>query len=166
MLIRRLQPEDALAYRELRLRALREHPEAFTSSWEEDSAKPPEASRQRLASTNTMFWGAFDDAGMLAGMVGLERLPRAKERHKGHVVGMYVAPEAAGRGAGRALLQALLDEAIAGGLTDLVLTVTEGNGAAQRLYEKAGFRAFGTEPRAIVVDGRAHGKVHMHRALR
>lgn len=165
MLIRRLGPDDAAAYRELRLRALREHPEAFTSSWEEDSAKPAEASRQRLASAHTAFWGAFDGAGTLLGMVGLERLPRAKERHKGHVVGMYVAPEAGGRGAGQALLQALVDEAVAGGLSDLVLTVTEGNGTALRLYERAGFRAFGAEPRAIVVDGRAHGKVHMHLAL-
>ena len=30
------------------------------------------------------------------------------------------------------------------------------------LTEEAGFAAFGTEPRAIMVDGHPHAKVHMH----
>lgn len=36
---------------------------------------------------------------------------------------------------------------------------------AIRLYREAGFAAFGTEPRAIVVQGHPHAKVHMHRSL-
>jgi ribosomal protein S18 acetylase RimI-like enzyme len=162
MPIRRLTSDDALAYRELRLRALREHPHAFTSDWEEASTRPLEESRQRLASAWVPFWGAFDEGGALAGMVGLECASRAKERHKGTVVAMYVSREAAGRGVGRELLQALMLHARAIGLTDLVLTVTEGNSSAIRLYREAGFTAFGTEPRAIVVQGHPHAKVHMH----
>ena len=162
MPIRRLTPDDAPAYRELRLRALREHPQAFTSDWEEASTRPPAESRQRLASVSVTFWGAFDEGGALAGMVGLECASRAKERHKGTVVAMYVSREAAGRGLGRELLQALMVHAAAIGLTDLVLTVTEGNSSAIRLYREAGFAAFGTEPRAIVVEGQPHAKVHMH----
>lgn len=162
MPIRRLTSDDAPAYRELRLRALREHPQAFTSDWEEASARPLEESRQRLASVSVPFWGAFDEGGALAGMVGLECTSRAKERHKGMVVAMYVSREAAGRGLGRELLQALVLHARAIGLTDLVLTVTEGNSSAIRLYREAGFVAFGTEPRAIVVQGQPHAKVHMH----
>lgn len=160
--IRRLTPADADAYRALRLRALRDHPEAFTSSWEEDCAKPPADSAARLASPQQRHWGAFDGA-TLQGIVGLELLPRAKERHKGHVVGMYVAPECAGKGVGKALLAAVLAAAEDLGLSDLVLTLSEGNAAALRLYQAAGFVAFGTEPRAIRVDGRAIGKIHMHR---
>lgn len=162
MPIRRLTPDDALAYRELRLRALREHPQAFTSDWEEASTRPPEESRQRLASVSVPFWGAFDEGGALAGMVGLECALRAKERHKGTVVAMYVSRAAAGRGLGRELLQALMVHAAAIGLTDLVLTVTEGNESAIRLYREAGFATFGTEPRAIMVEGQPHAKVHMH----
>lgn len=162
MPIRRLTSDDAPAYRELRLRALREHPHAFTSDEEEASARPPEESRQRLASVSVPFWGAFDEGGALAGMVGLECASRAKERHKGTVVAMYVSREAAGRGLGRELLQALMLHARAMGLTDLVLTVTEGNASAIRLYREAGFTAFGTEPRAIVVQGLLYAKVHMH----
>ena len=127
--------------------------------------RPLEDSRQRLASAMVPFWGAFDEHGELAGMVGLECAARAKQRHKGTVVAMYVAREAAGRGLGRELLRALMLQAPAMGLTDLVLTVTEGNASAIRLYEDAGFVAFGTEPRAIVVNDQLHGKVHMQITL-
>lgn len=164
MEIRHLTAADAPAYRALRLRALREHPQAFTSSWDEDAGKPLSASRERLGDRRHTFWGAFD-GGQLRGMVGLERLPRAKERHKAWVVGMYVAPDAAGRGCGRALLEAVLGQARAEGLQDLLLTVTEGNESALRCYRRAGFSVFGVEPRAVCVDGAFHAKVHMHLQL-
>ena len=95
-------------------------------------------------------------------MVALECASRAKQRHRGRVVAMYVAREAAGRGLGRELLQTLMLHAKAIGLTDLGLTVTEGNTSALRLYREASFAEFGTEPRAIMVEGRPHAKVHMH----
>lgn len=163
MLVRMLGPADATLYRSLRLRALREHPDAFTSSYAEERERPVEAAAQRLA--NHAFWGAYRHAE-LWGMVGLEREPRARNRHKATVMGMYVAPEARGQGVGRALLDALLRHARANGVESLVLTVTEGNTAAQRLYEALGFRSFGVEPDAVRVDGRSHAKNHMHLDLR
>lgn len=163
MLVRMLGPADATLYRSLRLRALREHPDAFTSSYAEERERPVEAAAQRLA--NHAFWGAYRHAE-LWGMVGLEREPRARNRHKASVMGMYVAPEARGQGVGRALLDALLRHARANGVESLVLTVTEGNTAAQRLYEAVGFRSFGIEPDAVRVDGRSHAKNHMHLDLR
>ena len=159
MLVRMLGPADATLYRALRLRALREHPDAFTSSWEEDREQPVEAAAQRLA--RHAFWGAYRHAE-LYGFVGLERELRAKNRHKGTVMGMYVAPEVAGQGVGRKLLDALVAHARANGLSSLVLTVTDGNERAQRLYRSAGFRSFGVEPDAIRVAGRPYAKNHMH----
>lgn len=159
---RLLNPADAPAYQALRLQALRDAPEAFTSSFEEEHLRPLLVAEQRLApASSTRFWGVFDDAGLLLGMVGLERERRVKNEHKGTVVAMCVAPAAQGRGVGAALLAALLDHARETGLTQLALTVTEGNITALRLYQRAGFVAFGTEPRAIRVDGRYLGKVHM-----
>jgi ribosomal protein S18 acetylase RimI-like enzyme len=159
--IRRLAAADAPVLRTLRLRALREHPEAFSSSHEDDEKLPLAATERRLqADGDTRFWGAFD-AGRLCAMVGLEREKRAKSRHKATVIGMYVAPEAAGRGVGRALVETVLREARAAGLQLLVLTVTEGNQAASTLYERAGFRSFGVEPDAIRVGGRSLAKKHM-----
>ncbi|TWO70904.1 GNAT family N-acetyltransferase [Caenimonas sedimenti] len=159
--IRLLAPPDAAAYRALRLRALREHPDAFTSSHDEDERLPLSTSAERLASSRITFWGAFLRSE-LCGMVGLERETRAKNRHKATVVAMYVAPEAAGHGIGASLLAALIAECRAEGIESLVLTVTDGNDKPRALYEKAGFRSFGVEPRAIKVGGTAYAKNHMH----
>ena len=163
--VRHLTATDAPAFRALRLRALREHPEAFTSSHEEDEKLSLAATGQRLQpGGESLFWGAFE-AAALCGIVGLEREQRAKNRHKATVVGMYVAPECAGRGVGRALVDAVLREARGSGLELLVLTVTEGNQAATRLYERAGFLSFGVEPDAIRVGGRSFAKKHMYLEL-
>jgi ribosomal protein S18 acetylase RimI-like enzyme len=164
MLIRRLQPEDAPAYGALRLRALREHPEAFTSRFEEESAKGPALAEQRLRG-HGLFWGAFAQDRQLAGMVGLDREQRVKNRHKATVVGMYVAPEWSRLGAGQALMEALIAEARVVGIELLVLTVTHGNDTATHLYRRMGFTSFGVEPDAIRVDGVSYGKEHMYLRL-
>ena len=167
MPIRRLTTRDASAYRALRLRAFHDHPEAFTSSYEEEVLKPLAASEQRLeAASAGKFWGAFvhDPASateVLAGMVGLDREQRIKNRHKAVVIGMYVAPEYARRSLGRELLGALLLEARASDLELLVLTVTRGNRGAEQLYLDAGFVPYGVEPGAIKVGHQRFDKIHM-----
>ncbi len=168
--IRRLAPADAPAYRVLRLRALRAHPEAFTSSFEDESAKPLDWSEQRLAAStqrpHDVFLGAFQ-GDTLVGMVGLQCRYRPKERHNATVAGMYVAQDAAGQGTGRALMRALLLHATAcEGLEQLDLTVTAGNGRAQALYAHCGFTVFGILQRAIKLHGQYHDKVHMALRLR
>lgn len=160
--IRRLHPGDAAAYRTLRLRGLKEHPDAFTSSYEEESAKPLAATERRIApdSADAVF-GAFV-GGALVGVVGLAREPRAKNRHKAVVFGMYVAPEHGGRGVGAALVRHVIGEASREpDLEQLVLTVTQTNDAARTLCERSGFRSFGVEPRAIRVGDTYLDKNHM-----
>lgn len=161
MSIRPLQVPDAPAYRAFRLRGLREHPDAFTSSFEEERLRPVADTERRLAACGTeKLWGAFVD-GAMAGMVGLSRETRAKNRHKAALVGLYVADEFTGRGLGRALVQTVLRDARACGIELVILTVTDGNRSACTLYENAGFTAFGVEPDAIRVDGVSFGKQHM-----
>ena len=162
MLIRRLTPADVAPYRALRLRALHEHAEAFTSSYEEESLRPESAAAQRLAETSsTRFWGAFVD-GVLAGTVGLDFDQRLKARHKAMVIGMFVAPEFTRRGIARALIATLVRDARASQIELLILTVTDGNHGAQQLYLDTGFVSFGIEPRAIRVQNRYFAKNHMY----
>jgi ribosomal protein S18 acetylase RimI-like enzyme len=162
MAVRPLTPADAAAFRELRLRALKEHAEAFTSSYEDDVRQPVAAVEKRLAwDSGNAFWGAFVE-GNLVGIVGLSGEPRAKNRHKGHVVAMYVAPEFRRRGLGRSLLQAVIGHARdIVGLEQLVLTVTRSKAAASDLYRATGFTTFGVEPRALKVAGEYFDKEHM-----
>jgi RimJ/RimL family protein N-acetyltransferase len=165
MEIRQLGEADAAEYHELRLRGLREHPDAFTSSFEEESAKPLAWAQKRLARSadapHDFMLGAFA-AGRLVGVVGVSIQPRNKERHKGWVFGMYVAPEQAGRGVGRALLAGCIARArTVPALEQLQLTVTDGNARAKAFYEAAGFRAFGLERNAVKLGERYFDKCHM-----
>lgn len=160
MLIRRLTPADAAGYQRFRLRGLREHPEAFTSAYEEVALQPLSTPEQRLGLPGEKVWGAFVN-GALAGMIGLNHETRLHNRHKATLVGMYVAQEFSGHGLGQALMQAVLQEARDCLVELIVLTVTEGNQAALALYRRAGFAAFGLEPDAVRVRGASLGKIHM-----
>jgi RimJ/RimL family protein N-acetyltransferase len=164
--IRQLGPEDAVIYRALRLRMLREHPEAFASSFEAEAAKPLSWAQSRLTPSigapRKFVLGAFAAGAELIGSVGLAVEEREKEWHKGFVFGMFVAPEAGARGVGRALLAECIRMARrVPGLELLTLTVTSSNLRALRFYEAAGFRAFGIEERAIKVSGRYYPMAHM-----
>jgi len=147
--IRILNREDAEVYQALRLRSLREHPEAFSSSEEEENGTPLEVMADQL--THTPTFGAFLD-GRLVGIVSLFRFPRVKTKHRAIVGGMYVAPEARRQGAGKALMLALMEHAhTIEGLEEVVLAVTVGNEGARKLYLDAGFVPYSVEPRYIKV---------------
>ena len=167
MTIRALQAADLAGYHALRQRGLTEHPEAFTSSADEEreaTARLHKRLAPDLSAPHDVVLGAFD-GDELVGIVGMSVDPRVKVRHRGHVFGMYVPRECAGRGVGAGLLRALIDHARGAGLDALVLTVTDGGKGARRFYESAGFTAFGCEPGAVRVAGRTYDKVHMIRWL-
>lgn len=161
-----LTAKHAPAYKALRDEALLRAPEAFTSDYASTAQRPAQAYVARLSApaAEGFFLGAWGADGSLLGSVGCEREARAQQRHMATVVAMMVAPQAQRRGIGRQLLQACVAraEGIAG-LEQLVLTVTAGNAHAVRLYERAGFRPYGLLPRAIVVAGQGHDKLHMLR---
>jgi RimJ/RimL family protein N-acetyltransferase len=160
--VARLDTRHAAAYRALMLEAYAREPEAFTSTPEERAALPMDWWERRLGTdSDSVGIGAFD-GDTLVGAIVLERESRHKTRHKASIVGMYVRAAHRGLGLGVRLMEAALDAARSQPqLRLLELTVSEGNASARALYERFGFRAFGTEPMAIAVDGRYIGKVHM-----
>ncbi|MCI3927673.1 GNAT family N-acetyltransferase [Paenibacillus sp. TRM 82003] len=158
MNIRVLLPADAASYQRLRLRALRECPSAFGSTYEREAAFTDAFVAERLQPTEGRFTlGAFEALGELVGIVTFVREGGAKTSHKGNVYGMYVAPERQGMGIGKSLLLELVRSARGlAGLEQLHLAVVSGNDAARRLYESAGFRVYGTEPNALQHDGTSY----------
>jgi ribosomal protein S18 acetylase RimI-like enzyme len=83
------------------------------------------------------------------------QMPRPKMRHKGHVWGMYVAPEARGQGLGRLILDAIIQRAsVLPDLEEIVLAVTVSNDAARAIYIRAGFVPYCVDPRLLKINGR------------
>ncbi len=109
-------------------------PDAVIDAW------TPENVRAELAGGSGTDVVALDDTGEVAGFVRYQP-------ESGYLASLYVAPDAGGRGVGRALLAYALD-AMPG--RDVVLWVFEANDRARTLYERAGFRPDGaslTDPR-------------------
>jgi RimJ/RimL family protein N-acetyltransferase len=158
MKVRRLETRDVASYRELRLEGLQSHPEAFGSSWEDESAQPAAWWAERLA-TSTVFGGWIDDSPLL-GVAGLHVHSAAKLRHKGVLWGMYVRPDARGTGLAARLVQQVIEH----GQTvveEICLTVVSSNAAAHRLYRAAGFEQYGLECRALKIGDAYHDEVLM-----
>jgi ribosomal protein S18 acetylase RimI-like enzyme len=149
-LIRRLIRTDLPEYRPLRLAALRDHPEAFGTSFEEELTAD---TGRLIADPPGITLGGFVD-GRLVGSVAMAVPTRIKQRHKGHVGAVYVAPAWRGAGLAQALMSELIAHAKTASLVCLTLSVTVGNTAARRLYLGAGFTTYGIEPRSLIVDGR------------
>ncbi len=167
MTVRQLAPADAQSFRALRLRGLRESPEAFGSTYEEEVDRPLQMTVDGLAgATGSAVFGALDDDGALVGIGGVHRESKRKAQHRAGIFGMYVVPEARGRGLGRALLQALVDHAhTLEGLHRLELGVTTTNTAARGLYAAFGFVPYGVQPDAYRSGGRSWDTELMTMAL-
>jgi GNAT superfamily N-acetyltransferase len=164
--VRRLAHDDATAYLRLRAGALEDTPLAFASGPDDDRMSHHGAVLEYLErGDDSVIFGAFDDA--LLGAVGLYRDPHFKARHRAHLWGMYVAPEHRHGGLGASLLQAALQHAgTRPGLERVCLSVSEVAPQARRLYERAGFRVWGTEPDALRHGGTAAAEHHLSLRLR
>jgi ribosomal protein S18 acetylase RimI-like enzyme len=153
--VRTLTADDAEELRALRLRALREEPEAFGSSWEEENQRPLEQTIARLQADGITAFGGFADGGRLAGMVRLWRHEGSKTEHKADIISMYVAPEVRGRGLGKMLLSAAITHArTTPGIEQLMLAVNATNVPAHNLYLAMGFTPYGREPKALKLGDR------------
>ena len=149
--LRRLGSADAVDYRALRLVGLKDHPESFGASWEDEVGKPLAWFAERLE--NNFVLGGWFGSEAPAGVAGLHS-PGGKRGHKAMLWGTFVRPDTRRRGFAAALVDRLVEEA-RGVFEEVTLSVVASNKAAVRLYLGAGFREYGRERRALKI-GDAH----------
>lgn len=150
-LIRRLTGDDVGVYKAIRHEALVNHPEAFATTAANFAKRSDEQLRELLDSL--AFFAAETTSGELGGIVAFMRNEGEKESHRGWMVQVYVRPQMRGTGCALALVETLLDHA-RHHVIQVHLGVATHNEPAIRLYRKAGFEVYGTEPRYLFVNGR------------
>jgi ribosomal protein S18 acetylase RimI-like enzyme len=143
--VERLGEDDWAVFRELRLHSLLESPDAFGSTYGEESPRTERAWRDWAAGrwrggTAAVFAGRADNGTAVGTSTGAEY---EVEPGVAHVYAMWVAPDARGAGVGRALVDAVADWARDRGCDRLVLSVTESNQTARRFYQACGFEDTG-----------------------
>lgn len=141
--IREFRSDEWRLYRRLRLRALLDSPDAFSSTHDETASRPEDHWRSRLAGRDPRLDLALlaevndDPAGICWGRIEPDATRTA------NVYQMWVAPEYRRSGAGRRMLEAVVAWATERGVSSVCLDVMIGNEPAQRLYEAVGFRPDG-----------------------
>lgn len=163
IVIRQLTMDDFENYFSLRLEALQQHPTAYMSSY--DQVKSSNGSEyQRIlkdTSGNSVILGASID-GVLIGIIGLAKETKSHARHKSHIWGMYVNADHRKHGIGKLLIESAIKYA-----KDIMqchtinISVETENIGAKKLYEKYGFKIWGTEPDAVCVDGKYYSVYHL-----
>ena len=149
IIIRKLQPNEAPLYREIRLACLKNASSYFGSTYEEESQTPRlkfEIYIENAERDHFMF-GAFDGKKLI-GITGFDRMQRERAMHRGELVQVYVDSHYRGQNVGERLVRSVVEQAfMLDGIEQIQLSLIAGNASAGRLYEKIGFRTFGVQPR-------------------
>ncbi|MBX7232796.1 MAG: GNAT family N-acetyltransferase [Caldilineales bacterium] len=142
--VRPFAPHEWSIYRELRLRALADAPDAFGSTLAAEQERADEDWAGRLAAADESGRDLPLVAEMDGEPVGLG-WGRIEADHLGvaHLYQMWVAPGSRNLGVGRMLLEAVIAWAKEKNARYLDLGVTYRESSAMRLYRRAGFEPAG-----------------------
>jgi GNAT superfamily N-acetyltransferase len=157
VLVRATTMTDWQALREIRLQALRDAPDAFASTYAREAAFGEDEWHRRATRDGSFiaFLPEVTPAGLGGGYLAA---PEVVE-----LIGMFVRPQARGRGVGEAVIDAVAGWARAHGASTVHLWVTETNKPARMLYERCGFTL--TAERQPLPSNPALGEIGMLRLL-
>lgn len=156
-----LTPNDWQLYRDLRLRALKEEPQAFGSTYEENAKHSDKFWKDRLIDTLTKDtqWLVFAKSSeTLVGMVGafVKDDPTVA-----HLIAMYVIPEFREAGVGKILMHALIEKVkLNQQIKKITLHVNEKQEVAFNLYKNFGFTIV-EKHRIALGDGKEHDVIEL-----
>jgi ribosomal protein S18 acetylase RimI-like enzyme len=135
--------QNAMIFKDIRLRALQDAPTAFSSTYAEESKLTDADWVKRAAqwssekSVSYLAMDAHIPCGIASGM-----LDQADATHA-HLLSMWVAPTHRRQGVGRTLVEAVVTWARAQNAQTLHLLVTSNNDTAIKFYQRLGFALIG-----------------------
>jgi len=146
--IRRLRPDEAPRFKQVRLQALQDAPEAFGSTYA-DAIQRSDASWQQQTENSAAgdqratFIACLGD--QTVGLAALYRQP--EDQTIGEMLQVWVAPASRSDGTAVALIMALLDWGRAQGMQTVWAAVKTDNQRALRFYERLGFSLLSADHR-------------------
>ena len=135
--VRRIRASEWRLLRSLRLEALEDSPLSYGSTYEREARRPDVEWRERAAAG-----GAGDEEVAVAAITEGRWVGMARgylESPIAHLIAVYVTPEWRRRGIGRAVSMAVVGWARERRATAVVLSVSDWNEEARRVYESIGF---------------------------
>ena len=156
--LRRLGRGDWRIFRDIRIDALTQAPDAFGSMLSDWSDRPADDVADWL--DNVHLWAVVEGGRALA-TVGWHPFTPPVCRHRGHVIAAYTRPQARGRGHLRDLMASVAEEARGQRIVQLELDVGAENTDARAAYEALGFAVVGGIPRALNHHGRVTNQLYM-----
>ena len=135
--VRLLGEDDWREYRHIRLQSLLDSPAAFSTTYDEEAARPDSYWRERMGSADRLL--AVRD-GQPEGVVTLHQSQGQGEESMGEVLGLWVVPERRNTGVAWRLVEAAVERATALGLSKVSYWVSTENGRALAFATNFGFR--------------------------
>jgi ribosomal protein S18 acetylase RimI-like enzyme len=154
--VRALGEEDWQQYRDVRLMALQDAPEAFVATRAQEEALDEQDWRARMRRSRRLV---AECDGSPLGVVSLGE-GEADFAHTGELYGLWVAPEARGTGVAWKLVEAGAAQALQDGRSHLSYWVGTDNGRAVAFASSFGFRPTSTR-RPMRVANEADGTEEM-----
>lgn len=152
-------------FRQLRLKALHDHPEAFSADYQAHLEGSDAFWKRYLDNDeNASLYLAFHGSDLI-GMTSVRLGSSPKIRHNAEILGVYLLPEWRGMGIASALINACCDWAKSSGAVVARLGVTAVDEPAIRCYKRCGFVITGRVPRGIRINGVYLDGLNMSRDL-
>jgi len=133
--IKLLVPDEWLRLRDIRLSALRESPDAFLSTYEQEQDY---SERQWRAEFARGDWNVGLIEGRPVSLLGVTRESSTPEQEC-YLEYLWVSPECRRSGVARTMLTAIIERLRTSGMTTVFLWVLDGNEVAVHLYKRVGF---------------------------
>jgi ribosomal protein S18 acetylase RimI-like enzyme len=160
-IVRTLGGDDWQIYRQLRLAALQEAPQAFVSTYSDEQAYDADFWQQRMARARRLV--AEIGHGSSIEHAGIVSVGQAERPEVGDLYGLWVAPEHRGAGVAMQLVQGAAERARIDGLRWITLWVATENGRAVAFFSSVGFRP--TEERRPMAGQHDSAEIAMELAV-